>query len=213
MLRFQKKAREDGDEESIIVSDSKLLLAGLLGGATGIFIFMFIDFIKKREKFRNILITYIPATINSCLYPIYLYIRTGDLLYFMTVQYEYWWRVSTNIFTILFDVLKLMIRDPGFVHIVDYLVVFGLIFYIFYYIFKHRKEKKYYEMFIYIIFSIVAICSTIRDNGFAIASFYRYLFGCFPIYFIFKKSYTTFYLMLLYTFFITILFLMGMYFF
>ena len=36
MLRFQKKAREDGDEESIIVSDSKLLLAGLLGGATGI---------------------------------------------------------------------------------------------------------------------------------------------------------------------------------
>ena len=42
MLRFQKKAREDGDEENIGISDTKLLLAGILGGATGIFVFMFI---------------------------------------------------------------------------------------------------------------------------------------------------------------------------
>ena len=42
MLRFQKKAREEGDEESVGVGDSKLLLAGFLGGATGIYIFMFI---------------------------------------------------------------------------------------------------------------------------------------------------------------------------
>ena len=34
MLRFQKKAREEGDEESVGVGDSKLLLAGFLGGAT-----------------------------------------------------------------------------------------------------------------------------------------------------------------------------------
>jgi uncharacterized membrane protein YsdA (DUF1294 family) len=48
MLRFQKKARENGDEESVGVGDSKLLLAGLLGGATGIYIFMFI--LKYRLK-------------------------------------------------------------------------------------------------------------------------------------------------------------------
>ncbi len=48
MLRFQKKARENGDEESVGVGDSKLLLAGFLGGATGIYIFMFI--LKYRLK-------------------------------------------------------------------------------------------------------------------------------------------------------------------
>ena len=178
-----------------------------------IFIFMFINFIKKKEKFKNILLTYVPATIISCLYPIYLYIRTGDFLYFVTVQYEYWWRVSTNIFTILFDAFKYIFKVPGFSTVLDYFIVFGLIFYVFYYIIKHRKEKQYYEIFLYIIFSIISICSTIRYNGFAIASFYRYLFGCFPIYFMVKKNLKNFTLMLLYTFFVTILFLLGVYFF
>ncbi len=42
MLKFQKKAREDGDDENISVSDAKLLVTGVLGGALGIYIFMFI---------------------------------------------------------------------------------------------------------------------------------------------------------------------------
>ena len=48
MLRFQKKAREDGDDESLIISDTKLLLAGFLGGAAAIYIFMFV--LKYRLK-------------------------------------------------------------------------------------------------------------------------------------------------------------------
>jgi len=75
-----------------------------------IFVFMAIDWFKKKEKFKNILLTYIPATIISCLYPIYLYTRTGDLLYFMTVQYTHWGRISTNVFTIFFDVFKYVFR-------------------------------------------------------------------------------------------------------
>lgn len=48
LLRFQKKAREKGDEENIAISDSKLLLTGFLGGATGIYISMFM--LKYRLK-------------------------------------------------------------------------------------------------------------------------------------------------------------------
>ena len=42
MLHFQKKAREEGDDENITISDTKLLFTGFLGGALGIFVFMFI---------------------------------------------------------------------------------------------------------------------------------------------------------------------------
>ncbi len=48
MLYFQKKAREDGDEENITISDTKLMLTGLLGGALGIYVFMFV--LKYRLK-------------------------------------------------------------------------------------------------------------------------------------------------------------------
>jgi len=178
-----------------------------------IFIFMFINFIKKKEKFKNILITFIPATIISCLYPLYLYEKTGDLLYFMTVQYEHWGRINTNIFIIFFDAFRLLLKNPVFGHIVDYVVVFSLIFYIFYYIIKNRKESKYYEMFLYIVLSSFAICSTIRNNADAFASFYRYIFACFPLYFMMKKNTYTFILLILYTVFVTYFFLGGMYYF
>ena len=42
ILKFQKQAREEGDEESIAIGDGKLFLTGFLGGALGIYASMFI---------------------------------------------------------------------------------------------------------------------------------------------------------------------------
>ena len=55
MLHFQKKARKEGDEENITVSDFKLVLAGVLGGATGIFTFMFIFKYRLKSIFMMLI--------------------------------------------------------------------------------------------------------------------------------------------------------------
>ena len=54
MLRFQKKERENNNEY-LSVGDGKLFLAGLLGGAIGIFAFMFIFKYRTKSLFLMII--------------------------------------------------------------------------------------------------------------------------------------------------------------
>ena len=180
---------------------------------TTIFIFMVLNMFKKKEKFKNILITYIPATIISCLYPIYLFVKIGNPLYFVSVQFDYWSRISTNVFTIFFDSFKVLLKIPNLFYIFNFGLTFILIGYIIYSIIKHRRNKNYYDLYLYITLTIISICSTIRGTGDPTTSFYRYLYGCFPIYFILPQNKPCLYTHIILSTFITISFLLGLYFF
>ena len=74
MLHFQKKARKDGDEENITISDTKLFLAGLLGGATGIFVFMFIFKYRLKSLFMMV---FMPVLIALNVYVLVLVFNHG----------------------------------------------------------------------------------------------------------------------------------------
>ncbi len=74
MLKYQKKAREDGDEENIGISDTKLIFTGLLGGALGIFVFMFI--LKYRLK-SLVMMVLMPLFISLNAYLIFTAINGG----------------------------------------------------------------------------------------------------------------------------------------
>lgn len=178
-----------------------------------IFIFMFKDFLQKKETLKNILITYIPATIISCIYPIYLYIKTNNPLYFVTVQFEYWNRVKTNIFTILIETAQIIFKQKQLLYYLDYFIVVILLIYIIIAIIRNRKAKDYYELYLYIILSLISICSTRRANADALTSFYRYIYTCFPIYLFSKENYLVYIMTILLTTFITIFYLLGIYFF
>ncbi|MBR4419438.1 MAG: hypothetical protein IKT32_01010 [Clostridia bacterium] len=74
MLKYQKNARENGDEENITIGDSKLIFSAILGGALGIFVFMFI--FKYRLK-SILMMVLMPVLIVINVYLLILLLRNG----------------------------------------------------------------------------------------------------------------------------------------
>ena len=169
-----------------------------------IFIYMFYNFIRRRIKLKDILIMYIPATIISLMYPVYLQIVFNNWHLFIDSQQLYWDRVSSNIFLVIIMDIKYIIKSHNFGNCLYFAVNYMLLCLMIYLIYKDIvKSKKLTINSMYMILSILAIFSSCRD-GYNIpsTSFYRYFLGCYPIYLITCKDNNKVYNTILYVFFL-----------
>ncbi len=177
-----------------------------------LFILMIIDLFKKKIKIKNIIITYIPATIISCLYPAYLYFKTGNSLKFVEVQ-SYWLKEKTNIFRILYDVVIKTIQDPQMIFIINSILTIVIVTFFIKYIVNHHKEKNYYDIYLYFIMTLIIICTSIKGNGDPLTSYYRYIFACFPVYYMIKDKFINYALLAVFSINVCSFFLFNTYFF
>lgn len=155
-----------------------------------LFGFMFFDFIKKKESILNIFKVYIPATIISCIYPIYLQIVARNWKIFVDIQYSFWQKSHCNFFT-LFTKISTIEKAPSItkpLFYFDYIFIMCFLVFILYLIIKNIKKVEYSEMLVFLFLSFLAITSTCKYIGNPVASYYRYLFGTFPLFFVLPKK-------------------------
>lgn len=203
-----------------LYKNKKYLLAGITLGLSvfcrnmgsvlffSIFFYMLYEFIKGKVKLKDILIMYIPATIISLIYPVYLQVVFNNWHLFVDSQHVYWDRVSSNIFSVIIMDIKHIINNLYFGNFLYFIVNYMFLGLMIYFIYKDIvKNKKLTINSIYMILSILAIFSSCRD-GYNIpsTSFYRYFLGCYPIYLISSEENDRVYNAILYVF--ILLFLM-----
>lgn len=163
-----------------------------------LFFAIFIDWIIKvfkekrdlKSEFKNICLMYIPATIISLLYPVYLYIKTGNLFYFIDVQYIYWFRKKSNFIKALYIEFDMLFKSTDAILIMLKILNICLLLFSIYLIIKvifsfiKNKQKGYITLIVYVILCFISAFSTMRSDGinFPTCSIYRYFLGMFPIY-------------------------------
>ena len=168
-----------------------------------LFIAFCIDFFKNKEQrlqiFKNVLICYIPATVISCLYPAYLWVKFGNPFLFISYQYTYWCKGKSNFIMIFYDGFKALYGFKEYVltgemtvfdfrmHLVftvlDCLFLLS-VYVVIVYLIKSKRKVLSVEI-LYLILSVVTVCGTYKKiSPEPLCSYYRYLLNCYPLFFL-----------------------------
>ena len=178
-----------------------------------VFAGMCVDWIRKKTRFVDIVAAYVPATLLSLSYPVYLQIAFGKWNAFVETQYTYWIRIHSNIFYTTYWSLRYVFTDKFPHDGMDTLILFKvnefislllmcfIIFLVVREVIAMVKNKKVEtDSLVLVLFSLLCvffITSTIRDPliDCPTDSFYRYYAGMFSIFIMlgrkpFKKDVT-----------------------
>ena len=159
-----------------------------------LFVGMVIRWIRKETKFTDIILAYVPATLISVIYPVYLQVKFGNWKIFVDCQYENWLKIHSNFFKTCFISFK-MIFTNAYDYDIYTLVLFRInevitilmtIFLICLCVKEFKKLKKLDAVSVVsvlvMLLSVVIFATTIMDPEYnaPTRSFYRYYCGMFP---------------------------------
>ena len=161
-----------------------------------IFAGMVIRWFRKETKFLDIIWAYVPATLISVLYPIYLQVRFGSWKIFVDSQYEYWFKVRSNLFNTYLVSFKMIFTDTyeydiytlTLFRVNEIITILITVFLLCLCIKEFKNLKKINAVsavsVLILIMSIVLFSSTIHDPAISspTRSFYRYYAGMFPVF-------------------------------
>jgi hypothetical protein len=190
---------------SILTRNSGIILWGSIGLEM---LYRFFSQKEKPIKFNNIIIFGIISLLIGLIYPIYLYIKTGNFLEFAAVQNEHWGRVNGTFIGAIINDIKVIIRDPQnqMMNLILFLqnwISFFLTFILGIKIFKKDKVAS-----IYTIVSLLAFTCSYRDITVWLTlssiSLFRYVLNLFPIYLYMSDNKNMYLNVSLYTFYVLI---------
>ena len=165
---------------SILTRNSGIILWGAIG------LDMLYRFFKlKNIKIKDILIFGFVALIIGLIYPVYLYYKTGDFLYFATVQNTLWDKEKVSIIEGIRRDLYVVFNNYGGINF--YVVFLNWLSVLYTFILAIKIFKKDKVSSIYIIVSLIAFTSMYRNIEIypynpGSVSLFRYVFNLFPIY-------------------------------
>lgn len=171
-----------------------------------VFIGMCIDMFRKRTRFIDIVAAYVPATLLSLSFPVYLQIVFGKWNAFVETQYIYWIKIHSNIFYTTYWSLRYVFTNKFPYDGMDMLIFFKLNEFIslllmcfiillvvreIIIMFKNKKAET--DSIVLVIFNILCVLSftsAIRDPMLEspTVSFFRYYLGMFSIFVMLGKT-------------------------